>query len=30
MELRWIADREGKLSSFLRGEMQMSYSLMNK
>ena len=30
MELRWIADREGRLSSFLRGEMQMSYSLMNK
>ena len=30
MELKWIADREGQLSSFLRGEMQMSYSLMNK
>ena len=30
MELKWIADREGKLSSFLRGEMQLSYSLMNK
>ena len=30
MELKWIADREGKLSSFLRGEMQMSYALMNK
>ena len=30
MELKWIADREGKLSSFLRGEMQMSYSLINK
>ena len=30
MELKWIADREGKLSSFLRGEMRMSYSLMNK
>ena len=30
MELKWTADREGKLSSFLRGEMQMSYSLMNK
>ena len=30
MELRWTAQREGKLSSFLRGEMQMSYSLMNK
>ena len=30
MELRWIAQREGRLSSFLRGEMQLSYSLMNK
>jgi len=30
MELKWIAQREGQLSSFLRGEMQMSYSLMNK
>lgn len=30
MELKWIAEREGRLSSFLRGEMQMSYSLMNK
>ena len=30
MELKWIADREGKLSSFLRGELQMSYALMNK
>ena len=30
MELKWTADREGRLSSFLRGEMQMSYSLMNK
>ena len=30
MELKWIADREGKLSSFLRGEMRLSYSLMNK
>ena len=30
MELRWIADREGRLSSFLRGELQMSSSLMNK
>ena len=30
MELRWIADREGRLSSFLRGEMKMSSSLMNK
>ena len=30
MELKWTADREGKLSSFLRGELQMSYALMNK
>lgn len=30
MELRYIADKEGRLSSFLRGEMKMSYSLMNK
>lgn len=30
MELRWTADREGRLSSFLRGEMKMSSSLMNK
>ena len=30
MELKWIADREGRLSSFLRGEMKLSYSLMNK
>jgi 23S rRNA pseudouridine1911/1915/1917 synthase len=30
MELKWIADRQGQLSSFLRGEMQMSYGLMNK
>jgi len=30
MELKWTADREGKLSSFLRGELRMSYSLMNK
>jgi len=30
MELKWTAQRDGKLSSFLRGEMQMSYSLMNK
>ena len=29
MELKWIADREGRLSSFLRGEMRLSYSLMN-
>ena len=30
MELKWVANRDGKPSSFLRGEMQMSYSLMNK
>lgn len=30
MELRWIADREGRLSSFLQGELKMSASLMNK
>ena len=30
MELKWIADREGLLSSFLRGEMRLSYALMNK
>jgi len=30
MELKWIADREGRLSSFLRGEMRLSYALMNK
>ena len=30
MELKWIADREGRLSSFLRGELKMSSSLMNK
>ena len=30
MELRWTAGREGRLSSFLRGEMRMSSSLMNK
>ena len=30
MELKWVADREGRLSSFLRGEMKMSSSLMNK
>lgn len=30
MELKWIADREGQLSSFLRGELKLSYSLMNK
>jgi 23S rRNA pseudouridine1911/1915/1917 synthase len=30
MELKWIAGREGRLSSFLRGELKMSSSLMNK
>lgn len=30
MELKLIADREGRLSSFLRGELHMSASLMNK
>ena len=30
MELKWVANREGRLSSFLRGEMKMSSSLMNK
>ena len=30
MELKWVADREGRLSSFLRGELNMSYALMNK
>ncbi|MBP3683972.1 MAG: RluA family pseudouridine synthase [Oscillospiraceae bacterium] len=30
MELRWTATREGRLSSFLRGELKLSYSLMNK
>ena len=30
MELKWVAQREGRLSSFLRGEMKLSYSLMNK
>ena len=30
MELKHIAQREGQLSSFLRGEMKLSYSLMNK
>lgn len=30
MELKLTAQREGKLSSFLRGEMKMSSSLMNK
>ena len=30
MELKCIASREGRLSSFLQGELKMSYSLMNK
>ena len=30
MELKWTADREGRLSSFLLGELRMSSSLMNK
>lgn len=30
MELKMIAAREGRLSSFLRGELKMSASLMNK
>ena len=30
MELRCIADREGRLSSFLQGELKMSTGLMNK
>ena len=30
MELNWIATREGRLSSFLLGELKMSTSLMNK
>ena len=30
MELKWIASREGRLSSFLRGELNMSTGLMNK
>ncbi len=30
MELKCIARREGKLSSFLLGELKMSYGLMNK
>lgn len=30
MELKWIAQREGRLSSFLRGELRMSASLVNK
>ena len=30
MELKCVAEREGRLSSFLRGELKMSSSLMNK
>ena len=30
MELKWVARREGQLSSFLRGELKMSAGLMNK
>ena len=30
MELRLIAEREGRLSSFLRGELKMSLGLMNR
>ena len=30
MELKLTATREGQLSSFLRGELKMSYALMNK
>lgn len=30
MELKWVATREGRLSSFLLGEMKMSTGLMNK
>ena len=30
MELKMTAAREGQLSSFLRGELKMSYALMNK
>ena len=30
MELTWIARREGRLSSFLRGELHMSVGLMNR
>ena len=30
MELKYIAQREGRLSSFLRGEMKMSTGLMNR
>lgn len=30
MELKWVATREGRLSSFLLGELNMSTGLMNK
>ena len=30
MELKYIATREGRLSSFLKGELKMSTGLMNK
>ena len=30
MELTWMARREGRLSSFLRGELHMSVGLMNR
>ena len=30
MELKWTATREGRLSSFLLGELKMSTGLMNK
>ena len=30
MELKWVATREGRLSSFLLGELKMSTGLMNK
>ena len=30
MELTWVATREGRLSSFLLGELNMSAGLMNK
>lgn len=30
MELKWIATRQGQLSSFLRGELNMSSGLMNR
>ena len=30
MELKWTAQREGRLSSFLLGEMKLSSGRMNK